>query len=57
MHAGLKAEALSGLCHGATSEGGENLCGGEAANGMPRNLLTVAVADKTEVVVPITIPE
>jgi hypothetical protein len=57
MHAGLKAEALSGLCHGATSEGGDNLCGGEAANGMPRNLLTVAAADGTEVVVPITIPE
>jgi hypothetical protein len=57
MHAGLKPEALSGFCHGATFEGGENLCGGEAVNGMPRNLLTVAVADGTEVVVPITIPE
>jgi hypothetical protein len=35
---------------------GENLLGG-AANGIPRNLLTVAVADAMVVVVPTTIPE
>lgn len=36
--------------------GGENLSGG-AANGMPKNWLTVAVADGIEVVVPITMPD
>lgn len=37
--------------------GGENRSGGEAANGIPRNLFTVAVADGIEVVVPTTNPE
>lgn len=57
MHAGLKAEALSGLYQDATLRGGENLSGGEAANGMPRNLFTVAVADGNVVVVPTNGPE
>ena len=57
MHAGLKAEALSGTHQSATLRGGENLSGGEAANGMPRNLFTVAVADGNVVVVPINGPE
>jgi len=37
--------------------GGENLSGGEAAKGIPKNLFTVAVAEGTEVVVPTRIPE
>lgn len=57
MHAGPKPEALSGLYHGAAFLGGENLSGGEAANGIPRNLFTVAVADGIEVIVPTTKPE
>jgi hypothetical protein len=37
--------------------GGENLSGGEEANGIPRNLFTVAVADGNKVVVPNSGPE
>lgn len=53
----MKADAFSGLYHGTVLLGGENLSGGEAANGIPRNLFTVAVADGIEVVVPTTGPE
>ena len=57
MHAGLNAEALRGCAHFRGWVGGENLWGGEEAKGIPRNLLTVAVAEGMDVVVPMMTPE
>lgn len=48
---------LSGCAQEAALSGGENLSGGEAAKGMPRNLLTVAVAWGSWVVVPSRTPD
>jgi hypothetical protein len=45
------------VAHAFGQVGGENLSGGKAAKVMPRNLLTVAAADGSEVVVPMAIPE
>ena len=57
MQAGLKADASNGFDHFLGSVGGENLSGGEAANGIPKYLLAGAVADGALVVVPMTAPE
>lgn len=46
----------SGSDHGAGLTGGEKRTGG-AANGIPRNLLTVTVDEGRLVVVPMTTPE
>ena len=57
MHIGLKAVAFSGVDHGAGLLGGEKRSGGEAANGIPRNLLTTTEAEGRTVVVPTTGPD
>ena len=49
--------AIYGSLNGAGTVGGENRTGGDAANGIPRNLFTTTVAKGSEVVVPITTPE
>jgi hypothetical protein len=56
MQALLRTDASRGLFHLGDLIGGENLSGG-AANGTPRNWLTVAVAKAMEVVVPINTPD
>ena len=57
MHTGLDADASRGADHGAGWLGGEKRSGGEAANGIPRYLLTAAIAEGSRVVVPTTAPE
>jgi hypothetical protein len=56
MHAGFQAEIFNGFIHDSGSVGGENLRR-RISKGMPRNLLTVAVADGSKVVVPMRTPE
>ena len=56
MHAGFWAEVSSGSDHFAGLTGGEKRTGG-AANGIPRNLLTVIEDEGRLVVVPTMTPE
>lgn len=56
MQVGDHSVALIGAVHAAGSWGGLNLSGA-VANGIPRNLFTVAVADGREVVVPMIGPD
>lgn len=57
MHAGLTARTDKCSDQGRGSCGGENRSGGESAKGTPRNLFTQAVAEGSEVVVPIRTPD
>ena len=56
MQAGLHFCASRGSVNGFAGVGGEKRSGGLTAKGMPRNLLTVTVADGNTVVVPMTTP-
>lgn len=57
MHAGLYSVVSSGRIHRDGLLGGLKRSGGESANGMPKNLLTIAVAEGRVVEVPIIFPE
>ena len=57
MQAGFHSVTVSGLPHGFGLWGGPKRCGGDRAKGIPRNLLTAAVADGKMVCVPTSIPE
>ena len=50
-------DAFNGFDHDAGGAGGENRTGGDAANGMPRYLLTATVAEGRIVVVPTITPD
>ena len=57
MQALVKAWVFFGNDHLRAETGGENLSGGLAAKGIPRNLLTRTFEDGITVVVPMTAPE
>lgn len=57
MQADVQAVALSGSSCLGGGPGALNRRGGVSANGMPRNLSTLAVAEGSKVVVPKTTPE
>jgi hypothetical protein len=57
IHAGLHSLAIIGSPNVPGLSGGANRVGGLFAKGTPKNLLTVAVAVGSEVVVPTTTPE
>jgi hypothetical protein len=57
IHAGLYSVVSSGRSHLEGFSGGLKRSGGESANGIPKYLLTMAVAEGSVVDVPIIIPE
>ena len=56
MQASLNKEASKGALNLAGADGGENRTGGDAANGIPRYLFTVTVAEGTALLTPPTFP-
>jgi hypothetical protein len=56
MQAGLHALATTGSENFWAGTGGAKRSGGLTAKGIPRNLLTVTLADGSTVVVPMTSP-
>ena len=56
IHAGFHIFASSGFDHDFGFRGAEKRSGGEAANGTPRNLLTVVEEEGNDVVVPTITP-
>lgn len=57
MQAGFHSVTVSGLLHGFGLWGGAKRSGGDRAKGIPRNLLTAAVAEGKVVCVPTSGPE